>query len=314
MMEPLPLVSLIIATYNHKKFVSETVAGALSQDYPNLEIVISDDCSPDGTFETLQGLTHGYSGPHALTVRKNDRNLGLVPHVNKLLLEFAHGEYVMLSGGDDVCLSQTVSLAIEGIKKFGVDSIAFNMYTIDAESRKTGLYFEGKTDGVEVYTLADYVKGDYKTSGACRMFKRDIFTQFGPFAGDCQTEDTPNLLRTFIYGKVGFCYVPNICYRIHERNISGFNSLMLNIDPRKVYKQYGRDLELAFDKEMLSKSEYETVHQFHHVCLLEKIARRQVYMENGKIFRVLCALAYIFKRGYSLSCVKSLLKFALNLE
>lgn len=314
MAESLPLVSLIIATYNHKKFVRETVAGALSQDYPNLEIVISDDCSPDGTFEILQDLTRGYSGPHKLTVRKNDRNLGLVPHVNKLLSEFAHGEYVMFSGGDDVCLPQTVSFAIERMKAAGVDSIAFNMYTIDAESRKKGLYYEGKIDGVDVYTLADYVNGDYRTSGACRMFKRDIFTQFGPFAGDCQTEDTPNLLRTFLYGKVGFCYVPNICYRLHGRNISEFNSLMLNIDPRKIYKQYGRDLGLAFDKEMISKSEYETIQQFHRSCLLKKIARRRVYMGRCKFSRVLCAISYIWKRGYSLSTIKSLLKFALILE
>jgi glycosyltransferase involved in cell wall biosynthesis len=46
-----PLVSLCIFTYNQEKYIREAVEGALSQDYPNLEIIISDDNSTDSTYD-----------------------------------------------------------------------------------------------------------------------------------------------------------------------------------------------------------------------------------------------------------------------
>lgn len=312
MAESHPLVSLIIATYNHKKFVRETVAGALSQDYPNLEIVISDDCSPDGTFEILQDLARHYSGPHKLTVRKNDRNLGLVPHVNKLLSEFTHGEYVMLSGGDDVCLPQTISFAVESLESAGVDSMSFNMYTIDGESRLTGVYMKGRTDGVDVYSLGDYIKGEFKTSGACRIFKRDIYKTFGSFADDCQTEDTPNLLRTFLYGKVGFCYTPNFRYRRHGANISGFDSLMSRFDPEKIHAQYARDLDVALEKGLVGKADYSAVLKKLEKRLRGQKALRRLYRTKWFAGRLLIALSYMFKRDYTLLDVRSYLSTVRN--
>jgi glycosyltransferase involved in cell wall biosynthesis len=44
-----PRVSIIIPTYNQSKYIVRAIESALSQDYPNLEIIISDDNSPDET-------------------------------------------------------------------------------------------------------------------------------------------------------------------------------------------------------------------------------------------------------------------------
>jgi glycosyltransferase involved in cell wall biosynthesis len=48
-----PLVSLLIANYNNGKFITETLDSALSQSYPNIEIVIVDDASTDGSLEKI---------------------------------------------------------------------------------------------------------------------------------------------------------------------------------------------------------------------------------------------------------------------
>jgi glycosyltransferase involved in cell wall biosynthesis len=50
------LVSILIPTYNSIKFVKPTIDSCLNQKYNNLEILISDDCSTDGTFEYLSQL------------------------------------------------------------------------------------------------------------------------------------------------------------------------------------------------------------------------------------------------------------------
>ena len=49
-----PLATLFIAFYNQEDFVEDAVKGALSQTYENLEIILSDDCSTDKTFDEIK--------------------------------------------------------------------------------------------------------------------------------------------------------------------------------------------------------------------------------------------------------------------
>ena len=70
--EEYPLATLLVLFYKHQKFVEDTVAGALSQTYPNLEIIFSDDNSPDGTFDILKKAVEGYKGPHKVILNRNE--------------------------------------------------------------------------------------------------------------------------------------------------------------------------------------------------------------------------------------------------
>ena len=54
----LPLVSFCILTYNQEKFIEDAIKGALSQEYDNLEIIISDDGSTDRTYDIAKNLTN----------------------------------------------------------------------------------------------------------------------------------------------------------------------------------------------------------------------------------------------------------------
>ncbi len=49
-----PLVTFMLRTYNHERFIREAVRSALTQTYSPLQVVISDDCSQDRTFEIIQ--------------------------------------------------------------------------------------------------------------------------------------------------------------------------------------------------------------------------------------------------------------------
>jgi len=48
-----PLVSIALCTYNGEKYISQQLDSILNQTYSNLEIVILDDCSADGTFDII---------------------------------------------------------------------------------------------------------------------------------------------------------------------------------------------------------------------------------------------------------------------
>lgn len=100
-----PLISFVLLAYKQEKYIREAVEGAFAQTYSPLEIILSDDASPDGTFEIIQEMAAAYQGPHKLILNRNEKNLGIGPHVKKIF-EIASGEWLVGAAGDDISLPQ----------------------------------------------------------------------------------------------------------------------------------------------------------------------------------------------------------------
>jgi len=79
-----PLVTFALFAYNQERFIREAVEGALTQDDSPLEIILSDDCSNDSTFQIIQDVAETYSGTHRVLVNRNAGNLGIGGHVRNL--------------------------------------------------------------------------------------------------------------------------------------------------------------------------------------------------------------------------------------
>ncbi len=93
-----PLVSVCIPVYNGLKYLGETISSVLAQNYPQLEIVVQDNASTDGTWEYLQELAKMHP---ELSVMRNESNVGMAPNWN-LAVNRARGEYIMLLSADDL--------------------------------------------------------------------------------------------------------------------------------------------------------------------------------------------------------------------
>lgn len=96
-----PKVSFLLLSYNQQETAAEAAAHALAQDYPNLEIIISDDCSPDRTFERLSKVCEGYRGTHAVKLIHTAENAGLLGNLTHAL-QFSTGELIVLAAADDL--------------------------------------------------------------------------------------------------------------------------------------------------------------------------------------------------------------------
>src|SRR2546430_17373747 len=94
-----PILTFVVAAFEQEDYVAEAVEAAFRQTYSPLEIILSDDCSSDQTFEVMQRLAREYKGPHKVVLNRNERNLGLVGHVNRAV-ELAAGEIIVGSAGD----------------------------------------------------------------------------------------------------------------------------------------------------------------------------------------------------------------------
>jgi hypothetical protein len=96
-MQQQPLVTIMVPTYGQERFIAEAVASALAQDYPNLEVVVADDCSPD---ETASAVAPFLADPRVRYVR-NARNLGRIGNYRHCLFSLARGEWCLNLDGDD---------------------------------------------------------------------------------------------------------------------------------------------------------------------------------------------------------------------
>src|SRR5512139_2419524 len=107
-----PLISFVMTCYNQERFIHEALQGAFSQHYSPLEIIISDDCSTDRTFDLVREVGAAYRGPHRLVLNRNPANLGIGGNLSKAM-ELCNGELVITAGGDDISLPERTSRTLE---------------------------------------------------------------------------------------------------------------------------------------------------------------------------------------------------------
>lgn len=100
--EGCPLVTVITAVYDGQPYVRDCLESVLRQDYPNIEHIVMDGGSSDGTLDILRQ----YDDRIALWRSEPDR--GIYDAWNKALLE-AHGEWICFLGADDIFLPGAVS-------------------------------------------------------------------------------------------------------------------------------------------------------------------------------------------------------------
>lgn len=91
------LVSIITATYNSEKFISETINSILNQTYTNWELLITDDCSNDNTIEIVKSYTKDDS---RIKFFKLEENSGAAVARNNSI-NYSHGKYIAFLDSDD---------------------------------------------------------------------------------------------------------------------------------------------------------------------------------------------------------------------
>ncbi len=103
-----PGISLLLLACNQQSTArAAALSCSLAQDCEPLEIVLSDDASTDATFAELQAAAADYRGPHRVRTRRNEVNLGIGAHYNRLIAE-TRGALLVTAAGDDISLPQRV--------------------------------------------------------------------------------------------------------------------------------------------------------------------------------------------------------------
>lgn len=129
MTKPNPLVSIVVITYNSSKYVLETLESAKGQNYQNIELIVSDDCSTDNTAEVCRSWIEE-NKVHFVRTKfvSAEKNTGIPANCNRGISS-ARGEWVKLIAGDDVfeetCICDNLNYALEMNASFVFSELSY---------------------------------------------------------------------------------------------------------------------------------------------------------------------------------------------
>jgi glycosyltransferase involved in cell wall biosynthesis len=266
-------VTLFVYAYNHAEFIAEAIEAALNQSYPNLEIILSDDNSTDGTFEIMESKAKAYQGSHKIILNKNENNLGITGHLNKIMT-MGTGDWFVLGAGDDISFPDRVERIVHLIQNKS-EIMAFNSGFEIIDQFGTVSHYHGfNIDRLYV-------------TGASGAWNRKLFDFFGPITQPTTAEDVVIPFRALLLGKLMLLNDATIYYREHKNSIS--NPLNTkHIEAQKHLSKICTQLINACEQRVLDIEKAEShipndvfsVLKLKHGAIIELLKERKISVEK----------------------------------
>jgi alpha-1,3-rhamnosyltransferase len=244
----LPLVSVIIPSYNHSAFVTKCVESVCTQEYPNKEIIVIDDGSTDNSLRILEQMKRIYDF-HLIP----QKNVGLSATLNRGITEFAGGKYFTICSSDDYWLPGKIAKQVEYLEDHPDIPMVFSKSKI--------IDFDGNFLEDQTFSINRGLKGGMIFKEVILqefhlpvnyMFRSEIFDKVGLFDEKAWAEDFDMNLRISIKYPIGFIDEFLACYR------RGQNSNSVS-QPKKIIYSH----RYSIDKFKSSSLYTEAVRQWH---------------------------------------------------
>ena len=111
------LVSVVVVSYNSSLYITECLDSIKRQDYKNIELIVTDDCSTDNTIEVAQRwIDDNSSRFERAIIVQTEKNSGVAGNCNNGLYS-VKGEWVKMIAGDDMLCENCISTYVDYVKK-----------------------------------------------------------------------------------------------------------------------------------------------------------------------------------------------------
>ncbi len=208
-----PLVSIGVPVYNGERGLSRCLESLLQQDYGNLEIIVSDNASTDGTPDIA--AQYARRDPRIRYVR-SDRNRGTWWNFNRVF-ELSTGQYFMWAAHDDDRDSGFISACVERLEQ-SPDAVLCQAHTsASIEGRTEVLYVASLDSFASVHTVVDRYRETLKRFPATAMYglyRASAMSSTMMFARVIAT-DMAFIQELSIHGR--FVQVPGTMFRYSAR-------------------------------------------------------------------------------------------------
>jgi glycosyltransferase involved in cell wall biosynthesis len=214
-----PLVSIVITSYNRAHFIEKAIETALAQDYPNLEIIISDNCSTDNT----DNIVKKYLSDPRTSYFKNELNMGMTLNFKIATEQRAHGKYITYISSDDYLVNNHfISQAIDIINKYEKVYLVFGRVQRLLENNilvdnTIHIYKDEFQFGKDVFLKFPKIKA---LGWGAALINRDELNILNVFISKATSIDYEANLTLMLKGNVGFIKEASYVGRVHDNQIS----------------------------------------------------------------------------------------------
>ncbi len=270
-----PLVSVLVPSYNHEKYIIDCLESIKNLNYDRLELIISDDCSQDNTFSLAEQWAekNGNRFQHIVVARQG-KNLGIVNNL-QFLFDSAQGEYLAHIASDDVFVPSAIAGRVKMFQENPkIDAIFGNAQLISESGAVIREEFIPKRFARELSSdklLLSSLILNWSVPGPVMMLRRHAVLDggsLGPLPGHLWAEDWYIYHRLAIAGKLRYLNEVVAKYRIVQNSMSQSDaqiniriSLLVQIDKMNRHLLTG----------------------FNRILLETRIVRSELYLNRGSI-------------------------------
>lgn len=218
-----PLVSIVMATYNGARFINEQLDSIFAQDYPNIEIIASDDKSTDSTVDILEDYQKT-SSTYPMAIYSNESNLGYTKNFEQAL-RYCKGDYIAFCDQDDIWEPNKVSTQILAIQKNKSLATYSDAFLVDDSGHNLNIILWsavlGETPPENVDFRAFYLKNC--VTGCTLLIHRKLLESALPFPASVP-HDWWLAYQAAYHKRLTYSKKKLIHYRQHGGNVFGAGS------------------------------------------------------------------------------------------
>ena len=226
-------ISFVVPVFNKKEHIGDCLNSLISQDMDDIEIIVVDDGSNDGTSQILKEYEDKI-------ILKTKSNAGVSAARNDGIL-LASGKYTICIDADDYVEKGYALCVYDIAEKFGADIVITDMYKVYGNKKLFLKDFETKEDGV-IYKN-EYLKkllasrhNKVLHNAANKAIRTEILKENLFPVGITQAEDFHTVVRNVIASKTLVKLNKAFyCYKIGDNNTAGFEKLKAAMDHKFVY-------------------------------------------------------------------------------
>lgn len=225
---PAPLVSVIVGAYNHEQYVRECLDSIVLGTYPEIELVVFNDASPDASGVMIREWQAEHPQVR-MTFLDHRQNLGFTKSLNEAF-QHASGDFICVIAADDVMLPNGITERVQYLLTHPDKLAVFaDSHVIDATGQ---LIAESAIEGyfrrhgmrknlLVVDALMPYnIVFHWAVPGPVFLCRRGTLGVVGQYDETSVAEDYDLYLRLATAGKLGFCDAYVARYRKHDQSMT----------------------------------------------------------------------------------------------
>ncbi len=276
------LVSVVMPSYNHEKYVVEAAQSVLAQTHEMIELVVVDDGSKDSSVELLEAI----DDPRLRMVVQE--NQGAHAAINRGL-EMAQGDYLAIINSDDVFEPTRISKCLAALEREQTDFACSWINVVDDTGNSKGIKEAwsnmrpswAATEAPKAYWhgsdfALNLLSSNFVSTTSNMLFRRNLYQKVGGMRNFRFSHDWDFMLRLAPDFACSVVPEPLMDYRLHGSNTISSNrrwmlfevvwTLVVNLHRYRKHALFGPQLDI-----FSLKSEIESFSQSLHVNGLDKL-------------------------------------------